>query len=138
MDKAPTDTTLPDYADWASQDCKACAQIALMLTDKPLNMVFQVQTVKQAWDCLMVCYEGKGEQKIAYLIIELFCSALSDDSPQINAMMCMANTMSMLGLPLHEKLITLAIIISLPPSYNMLKQPPNPCSSQSRMSSLKL
>jgi len=38
----------------------------------------------------MTCYEGKGEQKIAYLISELFRSTLSDDAPlnpQINAMM---------------------------------------------------
>jgi len=35
--------------------------------------------------------------------------------------MCTANTISALGLPLHEKLIALAIIISLPPSYETLK-----------------
>jgi len=72
----------------------------------------------------MTCYEGKGEQKIAYLIIELFCSTLSDDTPlnpQINTLMHTANTISALGLPLHKKLIVLAIIISLPPSYEMLK-----------------
>ena len=72
----------------------------------------------------MTRYEGKGEQKIAYLIIELFRSTLSDDSPlnpQINAMLHTANTISALGLPLHEKLIALAIIISLPPSYETLK-----------------
>jgi len=49
---------------------------------------------------------------------------LSDDSPldpQINAMLRTANTISALGLPLHKKLIALAIIISLPPSYKMLK-----------------
>ena len=72
----------------------------------------------------MAHYEGKGEQKIAYLIIELFHSTLSDDSPldpQINAMMHTANTITTLGLPLHEKLIALAIIISLPPSYETLK-----------------
>jgi len=80
MDKAPAATS-PDYADWTSRDREACMQIALMLTDKPLNTVFQAQTALQYWDRLMTCYKGKGEQKIAYLIIELFQSTLSDNSP---------------------------------------------------------
>src|SRR5882724_198682 len=122
-DKAPN-TTSPDYADWVSRDDEAHAQIALTLTDEPLNTIFNAETSKEAWDSLMARYEGKGEQKIAYLIIELFRSTLSDDSPldpQINAMMHTANTITTLGLPLHEKLIALAIIISLPPSYETLK-----------------
>ena len=95
-----------------------------MLTDKPLNTIFNAETSKEAWDSLMAHYKGKGEQKIAYLIIELFCSTLSDDmplDPQINAMLHTANTITTLGLPLHEKLIALAIIISLPLSYDTLK-----------------
>jgi len=68
-DKAPS-TTSPDYADWTSRDREARAQIALTLTDEPLNTVFQARTSKEAWDSLMARYEGKGEQKIAYLIIE--------------------------------------------------------------------
>jgi len=40
-DKAPTNTTSPDYTDWIYQDREARMQIALTLTDKPLNTVFQ-------------------------------------------------------------------------------------------------
>ena len=63
---------MPDYADWTYRDREAHAQIALMLSNEPLNTVFHTQTAKQAWDSLMTHYEGKGEQKIAYLISELF------------------------------------------------------------------
>ena len=72
----------------------------------------------------MACYKGKGEQQIIYLMIELFRSTFSEDmplDPQINAMMRTANTIIALRLPLHEKLIALAIIISLPSSYDTLK-----------------
>jgi len=123
MDKAPNISS-PDYTDWTDRDHEACAQIALMLTDELLNTVFHAQMLKEAWDRLMVCYEGKGEQKIAYLIIELFHSTLSDETPldpQINTMMHTADTISVLGLPLDDKLIAIAIIISLPPSYDTLK-----------------
>jgi len=123
MDKAPA-ANLPDYADWVYRDHEVHTQIVLTLNDKLLNTVFQVKMAMEAWDHLMTHYEGKGDQKIAYLIIELFQSTLSDDSPldpQINALMRMANTIASLGLPLHDKLITLAIIISLPPSYETLK-----------------
>jgi len=122
-DKAPS-TTSTDYSDWVSRDDEAHTQIALTLTDEPLNTIFNAETSKEAWDHLMMQYEGKGEQKIAYLIIELFRSTLSDDmplNPQINAMLRTANTITTLGLPLHEKLIALAIIILLPPSYDTLK-----------------
>ena len=54
------------------RDREAHAQIALTLSDEPLNTVFHTQMAKQAWDSLMTRYEGKGEQKIAYLISELF------------------------------------------------------------------
>jgi gag-polypeptide of LTR copia-type len=47
---------------------EAYAQIALTLTDEPLNTILNVSTAKQAWDNLMEHYEGKGEQRIAYLI----------------------------------------------------------------------
>ena len=40
-DKAPTDITSSDYADWAYRDREARAQIALTLSDEPLNTVFQ-------------------------------------------------------------------------------------------------
>jgi len=46
-DKAPN-TTSPDYTDWAYQDHEVHAQIALTLTDEPLNTVFHEKTSKEA------------------------------------------------------------------------------------------
>jgi len=122
-EKAP-DTTSSDYPDWAYRDRDARAQISLTLSDEPLNTVFYARTAQDAWDRLMTRYEGKGEQKVAYLISELFRSTLSDDTPldpQINTIIRTAHTLSALGQVLDDKLIAIAIIISLPPSYDTLQ-----------------
>ena len=60
------------YADWISKDRKARAQITLTLKDEPLNSVLFATNAKDCWDKLSECYEGKGEQKIVYLINEVF------------------------------------------------------------------
>ncbi|KAI0061979.1 hypothetical protein BV25DRAFT_1767308, partial [Artomyces pyxidatus] len=81
-------------------------------------------TSKDAWNKILARYEGKGEQKVAFLISELFRGTLSEDAPletQINAMTRTAHTLAALGQPLDDKLIAVAIIISLPPSYDTLK-----------------
>lgn len=78
-EKKPTDTT--KLADWLARDHEARAQISLMLKDEPLNGVLFAKTAQEAWESLVARYEGKGEQKMAYLIDELFHGTLSDDSP---------------------------------------------------------
>ena len=67
----------------------ARAQITLTLRDEPLNGVIGVTSAKDVWDKLSTHYEGKGTQKVAYLIGELFRSSLMDTEPlepQINKM----------------------------------------------------
>src|SRR5258705_1167273 len=120
----PTDVTTPEYANWAYRDREARAQIALTLADEPMNTVLNVTTAKESWDKIRARYEGKGKQKIAYLISDLFRSTLTDASPlepQINAMIRTSHTLSSLELVLDDMLIAIAIIISLPPSYDTLK-----------------
>jgi len=123
-DKAPADEKTAEYEAWSDRDQEALAQISLTLSDEPLNTVLDETTSKAAWSKLMTRYEGKGEQKIALLISELFRSTLSDGSPlepQINVMTRTAHQLSALGLTLEERIIAIAIIISLPPSYDTLK-----------------
>jgi hypothetical protein len=120
----PTTTTDPDYEDWISKDCEARAQITLTLKDEPLNSVLFATNTKDCWDKLSERYEGKGEQKIVYLIDEVFWSTLSESNPlepQINALIRAANTISNLGLTLDDKLLVFALISSLPPSFSTLK-----------------
>src|SRR5882762_8804781 len=73
-EKPPTDVTTPEYANWAYRDREARAQIVLTLADEPMNTVLNVTTAKESWDKIRARYEGKGKQKIAYLISDLFRS----------------------------------------------------------------
>ena len=112
------------YEEWKAKDREASAQITLTLKDEPLNTVMYATSAHSAWELLRTRYEGKGEQKVAYLISELFRSTLTDDSPlepQINSMRRVAHTLHSLGHKLEDKLVAVAIILSLPPSYDTLR-----------------
>ncbi|EPS96788.1 hypothetical protein FOMPIDRAFT_1084998, partial [Fomitopsis schrenkii] len=81
-------------------------------------------SAKDVWDKLLERYEGRGKQTIAYLISELFRATLSDESdlePQLNAMRQKATTLRTLGQTLDDALVAIAIIISLPESYSVLR-----------------
>ena len=80
-------------------------------------------TSAEAWRKLSEHYKGKGKQSIAYLISELFHSMLSDDESmetQLNSMRQKANVLKTLGQLLEDSLITIAMVISLPPTYSTL------------------
>ncbi|OCH84952.1 hypothetical protein OBBRIDRAFT_694325, partial [Obba rivulosa] len=65
-------------------------------------------------------YKRKGKQMIAYLIGELFCGTLSDESPlepQLNVLHHKARTLTSLSSLLDNSLIVVAIIILLPILY---------------------
>ena len=120
----PTTDTDPEYEDWINKDHEARAQITLTLKDEPLNSVLFATNMKDCWDKLSECCKGKGEQKIVYLINEVFRSTLSESDPlepQINTLICAANTISNLGLTLNDKLLMFTLISSLPSSFSTLK-----------------
>ncbi|TFY53550.1 hypothetical protein EVJ58_g9393 [Rhodofomes roseus] len=113
-----------DHSDWLRRDQEAHAQITLTLKDEPLNGVIHTATAKEAWDKLNVRYEGAGKQHIAYLISELFRNTLTDESPlesQLNAMRQKSYILTSLGQPLDDSLIAIAMVISLPSSYDVLR-----------------
>ncbi|OCH83534.1 hypothetical protein OBBRIDRAFT_692566, partial [Obba rivulosa] len=77
-----------------------------------------------AWDRLCKRYKGKGKQTIAYLIGELFRGTLSDEAllePQLNAMRQKVRILTSLGTTLGDDLVAVAIVISLPSSYDTLR-----------------
>ena len=102
----------------------ARAQITLTLKDEPLNGVIGLDTAQAVWEKLSARYEGKGTQKIAYLIGELFRSSLVDTEalePQINKMRRTARTLTALKNEINDNLVAIAIILSLPSSYSTLQ-----------------
>ena len=108
---------------WLVREMEAKARILLTLKDEPLSGVLYINTAEEAWKKLKERYEGWGQQTVAYLIGELFRGTLSDESemePQLNAMRQKAYVLSSLGQPLDDSLVTIALVISLPPSYSTL------------------
>ena len=112
--------------EWAKQNHAAHAQIVLTLKQELLSVLAHTSTAaKSHWDKLSVRYEGKGEQRMLHLIDEIFWGTLSESEPlqpQINTIILAASKVTTLGLPLNDKLITFAIISSLPPSMGTLKK----------------
>jgi hypothetical protein len=122
---APDKNTHPvEYLEWLGRNKEARAQIALTIKDEPLNGILYTPMAKDAWKKLCERYEGKGKQTIAQLIGELFRSTLTDESPmetQLNAMQQKAHILTSLGQPLDDTLVAVAMVISLPPSYAILR-----------------
>ena len=113
-----------EIANWDSRDREAKAQITLTIKDEPLNGVMHATSSKEAWDKLNERYQGTGKQTIAYLIAELFRGTLDDQSPlgpQMDSIIQKGHIINTLGVSLDDQLIAIAIVISLPPSYETLK-----------------
>ena len=114
-------TMHPDeHKEWMVKDKEAHAQLTLTLKDESLSGVLYSMTSAEVQKKLSECYEGQGKQSIAYLISELFWSTLSDDTPmemQLNLMQQKANILKMIGQPLNDSLVAVAMVISLPTSY---------------------
>lgn len=120
----PGESEPDQLADWSERDQEAKAQVTLTLANEPLSGVLHATSAKDVWDKLLERYEGRGKQTIAYLISELFRATLSDESdlePQLNAMRQKATTLRTLGQTLDDALVAIAIIISLPESYSVLR-----------------
>ena len=124
---ASGDNTKPDqathpteYEEWLTKDKEAHAQITLTLKDEPLSRVLYSTTSAEVWRKLSEHYEGHGKQSIAYLISELFRNTLLDDTSmetQLNSMWQKANILKMIGQPLDDSLVAIAMVICLPTSY---------------------
>jgi hypothetical protein len=100
-------------ANWDKQDRAARTQIVLTLKQEPLSVIAHTSTTaKTYWDKLSVCYEGKGEQRMLYLIDEIFQSTLSESEPlqpQINTILLAASKVTTLDSPLMTNLSCLPL-----------------------------
>ena len=123
-DPKPNETMHSDeHEEWMEKDKEAHAQLTLTLKDEPLSRVLYYTTSAEVWKKLSERYEGRGKQSIAYLISELFWSTLSDDTSmetQLNLMQQKADVLKMIGQPLDDSLVAIAMVIFLPTSYSTL------------------
>jgi hypothetical protein len=100
------------HADWMSKDRRARIQIATTLRKGVLNLILREKTAKDCWDKLAARYQGKGGQRIAYLMESFFQTPLTDAEPmepQLNKLVEASRNLKSIGCGVNDK--TLAYII---------------------------
>ena len=121
----PDETTDPTgHSEWSQKDRDAKIQIALSLKQGPFNTIASATTAKECWDKLADRFRGKGEQRVAYLMEELFHSAVSEAEslePQINKLLQAARNLDSLGFGLADKVLAFVIVMALPETMSTLK-----------------
>ena len=99
---------------------KSCSH----LEDDLLSGIVSTMTLKQAWDTLHECYQGKGVQSIVLQIGALFQGKLSDEEPlesQLNKMVNCSHVFTALRIHLDDSIIASAMILAFPNSYSTLQ-----------------
>jgi hypothetical protein len=99
-------------------------QIALSLKQGPFNTIASATTVKECWDKLTDQFRGKGEQRVTYLMEELFHNAVSESEtlePQINKLLQAVQNLDSLGFGLAGKVLSFVIVMALPETMLTLK-----------------
>jgi gag-polypeptide of LTR copia-type len=124
MEPKPNRSDAKAIENWTVKDWDAHLQVMLTLEDVPLPGVIDLTESKATWDALSSHYDRKGLQSVAYLMTKVFQSQMSDSQDvqmQINKLCTYVSRLSSLGHPLDNKMFTVAIILSLPPSYSTLQ-----------------
>ena len=112
------------HVDWVTRNCEACQQITLTLEDDLLMGVMHLSDANAIWTALCTRYEGSGVQAISYLMGKIWCEQFNDASNlemQINELRSHALKLANLGFALPDNILTIAILLSLPPSYGTLQ-----------------
>ncbi|KZV60059.1 hypothetical protein PENSPDRAFT_594537, partial [Peniophora sp. CONT] len=94
------------------------------LKDEPLRAVYGLDSSHDIWTRLKERYRGKGYQRAAQIMSELFRGTLAADSPlepQLNDMIIKSRTLKDLGVPLPDAILVIGMTISLPAQYDTLK-----------------
>jgi len=111
-------------AEWSSNDQEARALIMSTLTNQLQYSVSETTTSKECWDELSACFERIHKPHLAHFMKKVFRSTLSDSEPlqpQISELERCAHIVSSLGIELDDKVIAIAITLSLPPSLSDLQ-----------------
>jgi gag-polypeptide of LTR copia-type len=112
------------HADWVIKNHQACQQITLTLEDDPLMGVMHLDDTKAIWAALCTCYEGSGVQAISYLMGKIWHEQFNDAldlKTQINELRAYALKLKNLRFSIPDNILTIAILLSLPPPYGTLQ-----------------
>ena len=109
---------------WKQKDKVARNTIALNLKDNPIEAITGCITAHKMWTTLTECCHGKGYQKAALLITEIFRAELNDAEllkPQLNKLVTKGHTLRSLSVKFPDDLLSVTLIISLPPTMLTIK-----------------
>ena len=96
----------------------------MTIDDKLTHLVMDKDTPREVWKAIMVRFDGTGIQSAAFLMGQVWRTTMQDDkdlTSQINETHGNCRKLASLGYALDEKLIAIALILSLPQSYDSLQ-----------------
>ncbi|KZV68990.1 hypothetical protein PENSPDRAFT_538886, partial [Peniophora sp. CONT] len=82
------------------------------------------KTAAEMWTRLTDRYRGKGNQKAAHLLTEIFHGSLDEHEPfqgQLDDLVLKVTTLRTLGITFSDDLLAIALTVALPPAYDTLK-----------------
>jgi len=103
------------------KDRDARIQIAVSLKQGPSDTIAGAKTAKACWDKLT---DRFCEQRVAYLMEELFHTAIVESEPletQINKLLQAARNLESLGFGLADNVLAFVIVMALPETMSTLK-----------------
>jgi hypothetical protein len=112
------------HEDWASRNCDVIQQIVMNLKGELMNMVVLCSTAKECWDSLINHYQEKGNMQAAQLMSNPYHSNLTElepIEPQINRILLVVQTLTILGCPITDKVLGFQLILMLLDSLEFLK-----------------
>lgn len=127
LTKEEVEPTSPStaYTTWLGKDKKAWLRINTSIATPLIRITMGKTTTKQTWDALKNHFERKGIQSAVHYMSKLYRAQLTDNGTlltQISAMKAHAIKLESLGYAVADNLVAIAIIMSLPSTYNTLSQ----------------
>ncbi|VDB84598.1 unnamed protein product [Peniophora sp. CBMAI 1063] len=123
-DKLADDAKTAEITAWTLRDRQARLQITFNIGTGPIEAALGCKTAHEVWSRLEDRYRGKGFQRAAHLITEIFRGELVAEEPlepQLNALSSKARMVRALGFDLNDNLLAIAITLALPSSLETLR-----------------
>ena len=105
-------------------DDLARIQIEMTIDGELTHLVMDKDSPREVWKTLTARFDGTGIQSAAFLMGRVWRTTMQDDKDltlQINEVCGNCQKLASLGYALDKKLITIALILSLPQSYDCLQ-----------------
>lgn len=104
-------------------DCRASAEIYLMIDPSNYGIIAEKPTAKEAWDSLMEAYEDKGlTRKVELLkhLVQLKLNDFPNMQEYINAMVMTSIKIKTAGLDIGEEIVASLLLAGLPNEFKSL------------------